>query len=265
VDLLTREGWIEGWRRPDRPRFPSRPVPILPGARDSCSQPGTLPPTPAGSADQGAARLGRSWSLERSGHPGGLARLAPPQPLEGGERALAQRLEGPRRLVAEQARWSGRVGLDPPRGARRGGVHPFQPGRAHGEPRWRCRCLARVTSGSRGPRGSSGSRRRRQRVSAVRRCLAIRTCGIWVPSDGWVSVVGCCRGSRWSGRVSSRPAPVPVRRRSAIGELTLPGEHVGRHRCSAVSRVFRFAAGVLSSQGPGILSIRPDCPLEHDS
>jgi hypothetical protein len=31
------------------------------------------------------------------------------------------------------------------------------------------------------------------------------------PSDGWVSVVPCCRGSRWSGRVSSRPAPVCAR------------------------------------------------------
>lgn len=31
------------------------------------------------------------------------------------------------------------------------------------------------------------------------------------PSDGWMSVVLCCRGSRWSGRVSSRPASVCAR------------------------------------------------------
>jgi len=51
-----------------------------------------------------------------SGHPGGLARPAPPQPLERRERGLVQRLERPRRLAAEQALWSGvRAGLDPHR------------------------------------------------------------------------------------------------------------------------------------------------------
>src|SRR6266571_299952 len=69
----------------------------------------------------------RRWS----GHPGGLARPAPPQPLERRERALVQRLERPRWLAAEQAlRSTARRALDPPRGAGRGGVHPLQPGRA---------------------------------------------------------------------------------------------------------------------------------------
>jgi hypothetical protein len=69
----------------------------------------------------------RRWS----GHPGGLARPAPPQPLEPRERALVQRLERPRRVAAEQAlRSTTRGALDPPRGAGRGGVHPLQPGPA---------------------------------------------------------------------------------------------------------------------------------------
>jgi hypothetical protein len=63
----------------------------------------------------------------RSGHPGRLARPAPPQPLEHGERALVQRLECPRRLTAEQAFGPARLRLDPPGGAGRGGMHTFQP------------------------------------------------------------------------------------------------------------------------------------------
>jgi hypothetical protein len=59
----------------------------------------------------------------RSGHPGGLARLAPPQPL-----VRRERLECLRRLAAEQAlRSAACARLDPPRSAGRGGVHPLQP------------------------------------------------------------------------------------------------------------------------------------------
>jgi hypothetical protein len=76
-----------------------------------------------------AARAGRSPNRSEprrwSGHPGGLARPAPPQPLERRERALVQRLERPRWPAAEQAlRSIARGALDPPRGAGRGACIP---------------------------------------------------------------------------------------------------------------------------------------------
>jgi hypothetical protein len=90
----------------------------------------------------------RRWS----GHPGSLARPAPPQPLERCERALVQRLERPRWLAAEQAlRSTARGALDPPRGAGRGGVHPLQPGRAvHPRAPWIDSC-APTSRGTRDP------------------------------------------------------------------------------------------------------------------
>ena len=62
-----------------------------------------------------------------SGHPGRLARPAPPQFPEAGQRALVERLEAPRRVAAEEAlRPSVRRRLDPSGGGGGGGVHSLQ-------------------------------------------------------------------------------------------------------------------------------------------
>jgi hypothetical protein len=108
VGVQGSRRWDRAWpavRRLHGPQAVRVPAPVAGPAK--ARRPSQLVPGPRGG----------------SGHPGGLARPAPPQPLERRERALVQRLERPRRLAAEQALWSAvPVGLDPPRSAGRGGV-----------------------------------------------------------------------------------------------------------------------------------------------
>jgi len=141
-----------------------------------------------------------------------------------------------------------------------------------GLPRWRCRCLARVTSGSRGSSGSTSSRCRRLRASVGRRCLVIRTCGIPRPP-----MLRSCRPSpsriapRRSGvcTASLRPCPprAPIlgyrpagrRSRDSRQRVTEPAA------ASAVSRSRRGRPGRGSRRLPGeLLQVQPRaCPGKH--
>ena len=169
-----------------------------------------------------AARLSPSPGLARSGHPGGLARPAPPQPLQRRERALVQRLERP---GSPQNRHSG-----PP--SARASIHPDTWHRPGSRPT--CGCAPHDTGPS--------------------RCSS-------TPTSSSTATASCCSTPARTGRRSPTRATSPAAPPNPLRPPRRALRHRPRRYAHRPAGGHRRAAGVRTPPGGTDLALGPSATL----